>query len=234
MHTPTLLSPDPRLGPVHQSAWLEAASLSCAREGRWLFRELSFSLGAGEVWQLVGPNGVGKTSLMRTLAGLLPLQQGRLHWQGQPLDHVLDDYLHHLLFMGHLPGIKAELTPLENLSWYAALEASWEEVELEEALMRVGLLRLIDTPCHQLSAGQKRRVALARLLITKKKFWLLDEPFTALDKEAVQAMERLIRSHAEQGGCVLLTSHHALEDFSGLQRLELAPLPAHAAYVDGS
>ncbi|MFK7159786.1 cytochrome c biogenesis heme-transporting ATPase CcmA [Marinospirillum sp. MEB164] len=234
MHTSTALSQTSSLDAAPASPWLEAVSLSCAREGRWLFRELSFRFGAGEVWQLAGPNGVGKTSLMRTLAGLLPIQQGEVCWRGQTLAAVQDDYQQQLLFMGHLAGIKAELTPLENLSWYAALEAQWEEAELEEALMRVGLWHLIDTPCHQLSAGQKRRVALARLLITRKPFWLLDEPFTALDKEAVQAMERLIRTHAEQGGCVLLTSHHALEDFSGLQRLELTPLAAEAAFVDGS
>lgn len=200
---------------------LAGRRLTCERDGRLLFSELDLQLHVGELLQLEGPNGVGKTSLMRLLAGLLPMTEGELFWQGQPLEPSRDAFLQSSLFIGHLAGIKAELSPLENLAWYAALDGISDELLLEQALQQVGLAGYEDHPCHQLSAGQKRRVALARLVISPRPLWLLDEPFTALDKQAVAAMETLLVKHAEAGGAAILTSHHALDALPHLRKIHL-------------
>ena len=206
------------------SALLSAHKIACERDERLLFSNLSFDLHAGELLQLEGPNGAGKTSLMRLLAGLLPFSEGELVWQGQPIDTCREAFYQSMLFIGHLAGIKAELTPLENLHWFAALEGIDDEALLEQALRQVGLAGYEDHPCHQLSAGQKRRVALARLTFTQRPVWLLDEPFTALDKAAVAAVEQLLIAHSQAGGAVILTSHHALEELPGLKKLSLGDL----------
>jgi heme exporter protein A len=209
--------------PAHDNTrlLLSGRQLACERDERCLFSGLDLALPAGTLLQLEGPNGAGKTSLMRMLAGLLPLSAGELFWQGQPLEQVREDFCQSLLFIGHLAGIKAELSPLENLQWFAALDGLQDETLLEQALQQVGLQGYEDHPCHQLSAGQKRRVALARLTFSPRPLWLLDEPFTALDRQAVAAMEGLLVEHAKTGGAVILTSHHALESLPGLQKLHL-------------
>ena len=191
------------------------------RDERLLFDDLSFDLYAGELLQLEGPNGAGKTSLLRLLAGLLPFSEGELFWQGQNINTCRDNFYQSMLFIGHLAGIKAELSPLENLHWFAALEGIKDETLLDKALSQVGLAGYEDQPCHQLSAGQKRRVALARLTFTQRSVWLLDEPFTALDKTAVASVENLLIKHSQAGGAVILTSHHALEALPGLKKLTL-------------
>lgn len=200
---------------------LSARKLACERDERLLFSNLSFDLYSGDLLQLEGPNGAGKTSLMRLLAGLLSFSEGELTWQGKNLDSCREDFYQSMLFIGHLAGIKPELSPLENLHWFAALEGIQDEPLLEKALYQVGLAGYEDHPCHQLSAGQKRRVALARLLFTQRQVWLLDEPFTALDKAAVAAMEELLMAHSQAGGAVILTSHHALENLPNLKVLSL-------------
>lgn len=202
-------------------ALLTARKLSCERDERLLFNNLSFDLYSGELLQLEGPNGAGKTSLLRLLAGLLPLHQGELLWRGEKIGSCREDFYQSMLFIGHLAGIKTELTPLENLHWFAALEGINDEALLEQALWQVGLAGYEDHPCYQLSAGQKRRVALARLTFTQRSVWLLDEPFTALDKSAVAAIESLLVKHSQADGAVILTSHHALEALPGLKKLPL-------------
>jgi len=208
-----------------RSPLLTVRQLSCERDERLLFSGLDFDLFPGDLLQLEGPNGVGKTSLMRLLAGLLPVSSGAIHWQGESLEDQREAFYQSMLFIGHLAGIKAELTPLENLHWFAALEGGQQEEDLEEALYRVGLRGFEDQACHQLSAGQKRRVALARLLFTRRSLWLLDEPFTALDKQGVTDMEKLLSDHAADGGAVILTSHHALEQLPGLRKIDLSVSP---------
>lgn len=203
--------------------YLQAIKLSCQRDEQLIFSNLSFALAKGSLLQLEGPNGAGKTTLLRVIAGLLPLAEGQLNWQGLSLSKadIKEDFNQNLVFLGHQPGIKPELSPLENLSWFAGLEGITDEVLLVKALAEVGLAGYEDQASHQLSAGQKRRVALARLLITQRKLWLLDEPFTALDKQAVINLKQLFQHHCSQGGSIILTSHHALEDLANLHKLTL-------------
>ncbi len=191
---------------------LEVKDLYCERDERVLFQDLSFSLNSGEVLQVEGPNGSGKTTLLRILSGLSRAFEGELFWKGQPLAEGRDDFLESLLYYGHLPGVKATLTPEENLRWYAALHPQTDTIteRIHEALASVGLYGYEDVPCHSLSAGQNRRVSLARLYLSRAPLWILDEPFTAIDKRGVAAKEALIEEHAANGGSVILTTHHEL------------------------
>ena len=195
---------------------LDVKDLFCERDDRVLFENLSFSVSCGEVLQIEGPNGSGKTTLLRILSGLSKAYEGELFWNSEPLADVRDDFLESLLYFGHLPGVKATLTPEENLRWYAALHPQTDTIteRIFEALSKVGLFGYEDVPCHSLSAGQNRRVSLARLYLSRAPLWVLDEPFTAIDKRGVAAIEALIEAHAKNGGSVILTTHHdlAIED----------------------
>ncbi len=145
-----------------------------------------------------------------------------LFWNGMPMRRARGDFLASLLYLGHAPGIKAALTPLENLAWYQALagEAGDERARLV-ALEGVGLAGFEDVPTGQLSAGQQRRVALARLDLTPRPLWVLDEPFTAIDRDGVAALEARLVAHARAGGCVLVTTHHELRATDELTRIRL-------------
>lgn len=189
---------------------LSGQNLACERDDRLLFSELSFSLSCGDVLQIAGPNGTGKTTLLRMLAGLLPDYEGEICFKGQP---VLDDpeqFRENLLYIGHHPGIKLNLTPEENLRWYQALYRPASTEQIYDALARVKLTGYEDVPCYTLSAGQHRRVALARLFLHPAPLWILDEPFTAIDQGGVKEIEQLLADHARQGGGVILTTHHNL------------------------
>lgn len=199
---------------------LELRQLSCERDERPLFGGLDLSCGAGEAIQILGPNGSGKTTLLRILAGISTLYQGELLWRGRPLQRALFDYRQQLLYIGHLPGIKAALSPTENLRWYQAVSGSALGGDLPEALAQLGLEGYEDVPCAQLSAGQLRRVALARLYLSKALVWILDEPFTAIDKPGVVNLEALMARHTQAGGLVLLSSHQDLA-LDGLRRIDL-------------
>jgi len=199
-------------------------NLYCERDDRVLFEDLGFSLHTGEVLQIEGPNGSGKTTLLRILAGLSTHFEGELYWRGLPLDEAVDDFRRHLLYFGHQPGVKAMLSPEENLRWYAAMHPAIQADRMSQALEAVGLSGYEDVPCHSLSAGQHRRVSLARLYMTDAPVWVLDEPFTAIDKAGVARLEGLIRQHAEQGGSVILTTHHELHIGSHMRRINLDQL----------
>jgi heme exporter protein A len=186
---------------------LEASALACERDWRMLFEHLELRLAAGDMLQISGPNGSGKTSLLRLLSGLMQPTAGQVLLNGQPLNQNRAD---HLLWIGHAAGIKDLLTPIENLTWLCALHTGAENAALWTALDAVGLRGFEDVPCHTLSAGQKRRVALARLYLPGPALWILDEPFTALDKQGVAQLERHLAEHCEQGGAVVLTTHHTL------------------------
>jgi heme exporter protein A len=179
---------------------LAAHSLSLERGGRELFQDLSFDVHPGHLLQIEGSNGAGKTSLIRILAGL-----SRYGFDGRVSRHTP------LLYLGHQSGVKALLTPRENLAWHVAGEGQYSDEQIETALAKVGLYGYEEVPSHALSAGQHRRVNLARLYLSQCPLWLLDEPFTAIDKTGVLELEALLVRHVEAGGAVVMTSHQALQ-----------------------
>lgn len=206
---------------------LELRNLACERDERFLFAQLNASFYAGQVVQILGPNGSGKTTLLRILAGVSKDFYGDILWQSQPLNDVAWEYATDLLYLGHLPGIKKSLTPLENLRWYAAAQGGVADADLIKALAQVQLAGYEDTPCYRLSAGQLRRVALARLSFTNANVWVLDEPFTALDKSGVAELEARLIAHAAAGGLALVTSHQDI-NVPNLQLLNLLDFPVNA------
>jgi heme exporter protein A len=191
---------------------LEAKDLLCEREGRILFSRLSFSVAAGEWVQVTGDNGAGKTTLLRLLAGLSCPDAGQVLWRGQALHNVRDDYHSHLLWLGHLSGIKTRLTSLENLRFF---HCDCSNAQCLDALDKVGLAGYEDLPVYQLSAGQQRRVALARLWLTSATLWILDEPFTAIDTKGVACLTQRMAQHTSQGGRVIFTTHQPLSTTGG-------------------
>lgn len=186
---------------------LDVIDLCYERDERPLFKGLSLRVKPGEALQITGANGSGKTSLLKILAGLLFPTQGEVRWQDQAILSHRAQYYSHLLYIGHLAGVTSLLNPRENLHYYQP-EASLADIS--NALAQLGLGDYIDTPCHQLSAGQQRRVALARLLLSTARLWVLDEPLTAIDQQGIRLIEQFIDSHLSTGGSVILTSHQAL------------------------
>lgn len=187
-----------------------------------LFEHLDLRLTGGDMVQISGPNGSGKTSLLRLLAGLMQPTSGQVLLNGQPLHAQRAELARNLLWIGHAAGIKDVLTPEENLSWLCALHQSATREAIWQALAAVGLRGFEDVACHTLSAGQQRRVALARLYLDGPALWVLDEPFTALDKQGVAQLEEHLANHCERGGMVVLTTHHTLTRMpSGYRDLDL-------------
>jgi heme exporter protein A len=205
------------------TALLQTIDLCCERDDRLLIKDLGLVIEAGRIYQLEGPNGSGKTTLLRVLCGLSSRYRGQILWGGKAIGKVRADYLSQLLFIGHNSGIKAALTPRENLRWYAAIKAV-QPVTIDQALQRVGLRGYEDSPCFSLSAGQQRRVALARLFLQQAQLWVLDEPFTAIDKKGVSELEGWIGEHAGGGGSVLLTTHHELTIKQPIEKISLGEL----------
>ncbi|MBD9677252.1 cytochrome c biogenesis heme-transporting ATPase CcmA [Pseudomonas sp. PDM18] len=201
---------------------LETVALACERDWRMLFERLDLRLGAGEMLQIVGPNGSGKTSLLRLLSGLMQPTAGEVLLNGKPLTEQRHELARLLLWIGHAAGIKGLLTAEENLAWLCALHQPANRDTIWQALEAVGLRGFEDVPCHTLSAGQQRRVALARLYLDAPPLWILDEPFTALDKQGVAQLEEHLAGHCERGGLVVLTTHHTLERMpQGYRALDL-------------
>jgi heme exporter protein A len=185
-------------------------ALSCERDWRLLFERLDLRIAKGEMLQIAGPNGSGKTSLLRLLSGLMQPTSGKVLLEGRDLESQRGELARNLLWIGHAAGIKGLLTAEENLTWLCALHQPASRDAIWQALDAVGLRGFEDVPCHTLSAGQQRRVALARLYLSPPPLWILDEPFTALDKHGVAQLERHLAAHCEQGGMVVLTTHHSL------------------------
>jgi heme exporter protein A len=189
---------------------LAVEHLQCIRDDRVLFQDLSFELSEGQLLQVEGRNGSGKTSLLRILCGLTLPIEGTVLWKGTDIQKMRSSYWATLAYVGHTQGIKAELTPLENVTIARALGTQPTAADLEEILAQVGLLGFEDVPTRTLSAGQQRRLALARLLTNEAQLWILDEPFTALDKAAINMVEQLLDAHALRGGIAVVTSHHTV------------------------
>jgi len=190
---------------------LEARALSCMRGDKTLFSGLSFQIAAGDCLHVRGENGVGKTSLLRLLTGLSKPESGEVLWDEQSIFSESATYHRELLFLGHRDALKEELSALENLQMYAAIDGV--PLSLEKgftALWRFGLRGRENLPVYCLSAGQKRRVLMARMLTRQARLWILDEPFNALDINAVTELEGLIAEHCSTGGLLVLTSHHAV------------------------
>lgn len=201
---------------------LEVRGLQCERGDHLLFTDLSFSLNERELLHVRGSNGSGKTTLLRTLCGLLEPQEGEILWRGVGTASLREEFFAEMTYLGHLPGIKEELTAVENLSFSSVLAGA--EVELDSlwaVLGRVGLSGREDLPCKVLSQGQKRRVALARLLLSDKKLWVLDEPYMALDVSAVALIQSVIKEHVDSGGMVIMTTHQDVDGMAGVRHLDL-------------
>ena len=198
---------------------LEADNLECVRGERRLFAGLGFRLEAGELLYLQGRNGAGKTSLLRMIIGLLPPETGEIRWKGEPIRRAGESFRADLCYLGHLNAIKEELTPLENLLAAARLAGEdLSEDDALDALEQVGLAGREDLACKYLSQGQKRRVALARLVKELRPLWVLDEPFVALDVAAVDWLAGLISAHLQRGGLAVMTTHQRVDIPAGTIR----------------
>lgn len=190
---------------------LEGRNLACVRGERTLFSGLNFAVNAGELLLVQGANGSGKTSLLRMLCGLLAPAFGEIVWDGKDIRREREDFHGEMAYFGHLPAVKEDLTARENLDFscrFAGMRCRREDVD--GALAHLGLAHCLDLPAKSLSQGQRRRVALARLLLSRAKLWILDEPLTALDQAALQLVQTLIGGHLRQGGMVLLTTHQPI------------------------
>jgi heme exporter protein A len=209
---------------------LQGMDLACTRGDRCLFSGMSLDLGPGQCLHVAGNNGAGKTSLLRILAGLLAPTQGKVQWQGADIARSREEYGADLSFVGHLNGIKDDLTAVENVCFEAALRGRDASAAAgRAALGRVGLEDYADVIVRHLSQGQKRRVALARLCgPVAAPLWILDEPFNALDAGAVATLYGLIDGQLAAGGMVVLTAHQSVQLPAGARRLELVADPAAA------
>jgi heme exporter protein A len=187
------------------------SNLSCTRGDKHLFAGVFFTLAPGQWLHLEGDNGVGKTSLIRILCGLSALEQGEITWKNQPVAQNPDEFRRDLAYLGHQLALKEDLTPLENLSVSAAIVGQPMSLSVAmAALAKLGLRGREHLPLRVLSQGQKRRAALARLLSSTAKLWILDEPFVALDLAAQQVLTGVLNAHLQNQGMVLLTSHQAV------------------------
>jgi len=184
---------------------LQGSDLSCVRDDRVLFEDLCFELNSGQALLLEGENGSGKTSLLRILCGFREPDVGKVWWCGNAIND--SQYYEDMAYVGHLDGVKKELTALENLKVSLSL-GQVGQYSIAQALAKVQLADFDDALVQTLSAGQKRRLSLARLLITKNSLWILDEPFTSLDIQGITLIESLMAEHCKNGGMIVLTSHH--------------------------
>ena len=202
---------------------LAVSRLQATRDDRVLFTGLSFAMQSGDILQIAGPNGTGKTTLLNRLVGLGGFDEGDVLWGNRPVSDDPVAFRRCFSYLGHSLGLKGLLTPLENLAFLIRLRGLELGVdELMPALERVGLAGYEDVPVAHLSAGQKRRVGIARLFLEKSPLWVLDEPFTAIDQAGVRALEGWLVEHARNGGMIVLTTHHLFPGEFPLQRLDLS------------
>jgi heme exporter protein A len=201
---------------------LDVRAVHLWRGERHLLRGTSFVLERGELLQVVGPNGVGKTSLLRCVAGLLPMESGEIVWRGRQLRECRDDYHQQLAYLAHINALKADLTALENLQYSVALRRPVMSQELRATFARLQIAQCADLPARALSAGQKRRVAIGRILLTRAELWILDEPITNLDSAGIALFEECMAEHLRTGGMILTAAHQLLlQGQPGVRTLEL-------------
>lgn len=196
---------------------LETRFLSCKRAGKWLFRGLSLQMYSNHLYRVSGENGSGKTTLLRILAGVYRAQEGGVFWNRQNIHAISKPFHKTMSYIGHKNGLAAELNPIENLCYYLALEQQDKKTTSEqlkyirETLSQFGMLQYQYRPVGSLSQGQQRRVALARLAITAKNIWLLDEPYSYLDKKAKMHLNHLLIQHTKKGGIAVIASHEPIQ-----------------------
>lgn len=201
---------------------LQASGVTCYRGETCLFESLGFELMAGEALQVEGANGAGKTSLLRIVAGMTLPDEGDVLWRGEKIQDRRPEFNAQLAYLGHHLGLKYELTVEENLRAAVVIQGAAQSLkDLPEVLFRVGLAERADLPVRVLSAGQKQRVALARMLLIGAVLWVLDEPFTALDASGIGLIGELLEQHLDRGGLAVMTSHQAIPLGSRLRRLIL-------------
>ncbi|WP_436223830.1 cytochrome c biogenesis heme-transporting ATPase CcmA [Cupriavidus necator] len=190
---------------------LSASGLAISRAGRPVLRGIDLDLAPGGLLQVLGPNGSGKTSLLRVLCGLAMADAGTLHWRGRPVRAADPDYQQALAYVGHTNGIDPDLSPAENLRFAARLAGSDDSADgVARALAAQGLERVANAPVRTLSQGQRRRVALARLSLAQRALWLLDEPVTALDADACARFDAQLGAHLAAGGMAVIATHQLL------------------------
>ena len=195
---------------MSEAALLKIDNLSCIRDDRVLFEHLSLSLFGGQMLLVEGRNGSGKTSLLRILTGLKMAEEGEIYWHGIAISGQGSNYYERVSYIGHHDGVKRELTCLENLRLVQAM-GNPSAIDLDDALEQVNLYRYGDTPVGNLSAGQRRRLALARLIVTEADLWILDEPYTSLDKASMALFQSLFETHLKNKGIIVMTSHHDID-----------------------
>ena len=189
---------------------LVAEDLTCIRNDRTLFTGLSFQLRVSQALLLEGRNGSGKTSLLHILCGTRRPEQGQVSWGGEPIAELGSQYHAALAYLGHKDGVKLDLTLMENLNIAKHLGNSDASARPVAALEELELSGYEDIPARHLSAGQRRRVALSRLALSRAPLWILDEPFTSLDRHGIRIVETLIKRHLSNGGMLAMTSHHTV------------------------
>ncbi|MFT4720493.1 MAG: heme exporter protein A [Candidatus Azotimanducaceae bacterium] len=191
---------------------LTVSQLTCERDHRYLFEDLSFVVGAGELLQIEGGNGAGKTTLLRILGGLYTDFSGSVNW----------DLTSQPLYLGHKPGVKDLLSARENLTWLAGLQQAGIDVAtVDQALAEVGLRGYEEVLCGAMSEGQRKRVNLARLYLLQAQAWILDEPFSAIDRQGVERLEARMQAHIDTGGVLIVISHQTLSGVTPMRSLRL-------------
>lgn len=198
--------------------YLELRGIEMSRDDRVLFSGLGLRVNAGEVVQIEGANGSGKTTLLRIICGLLTPDEGEIFWCGEDIRKIRPEYQQEVAYMGHVHGVKDDLTALENLRFGRALGNISREVPMVAALEHVGLAGYEHAAVRTFSAGMRRRLAMARLLVSGAAIWILDEPFTALDVHGVAMVEALLDQHTQAGGMVILSTHHPVTLKSAIKK----------------
>jgi heme exporter protein A len=201
---------------VHYDGTLEGHRLEYGYDDRTLFSDLSFTVVPGQALHIIGPNGSGKTTLLRILCGLTRPDAGEVRWKGKDICDVRQEYLANLAYVGHTNGVKSDISVRANLRVARALATNHPVLSPEQALLRVGLEGYEDVLCRTLSAGQRRRVALARLHVNGAALWLVDEPFTGIDQDGMALVQALLKAHVGAGGSLVFTSHHLIS-LDGIQ-----------------